>query len=89
MSVPGEKRWEMAGTFFGLIACLAITLQIIRLLRTGNAVSLSLSNLLLFVGNYGFWAGYGFRFKRFAVWSTNCLACLLQMILLVLYFVLI
>ncbi len=82
-----EKRWEMVGTLFGLVACTAIALQIVRLLRVGNAISLSLENLILFLANFGFWAGYGFRFKRFAIWSTNCLACLLQIILLVLYFI--
>jgi hypothetical protein len=88
MSESTGKKWEIAGTLIGLTACVAIGLQIIRLSQTGNAVSLSVLNLFLFVGIYGFWAGYGFRFKRFAVWSTNSLACLLQIVLLVLYFVL-
>lgn len=78
-----EKYFEMAGTVFGLIACFSIAAQVYKEFFTSTPSTISLVYSTGFLIIFLFWALYGIRFKRPALWLTNGLAVLIQSLLLV------
>ncbi|MBM3303576.1 MAG: hypothetical protein FJY76_00625 [Candidatus Aenigmarchaeota archaeon] len=81
-----DRLWEAAGTIVGFAACTAIAVQIVHLFAVRTSVSLSLPYTAMYVVVFLFWVFYGLRFKRIAVWLTNIVGLMLQMILLIGYF---
>ena len=77
----GDAHWERAGLAMGLLACLSIGSQLIHELSSRTASSLSWPFLLGFAFVYGFWFLYGLRFHRVAIWLSNGVAVILQLLL--------
>ncbi len=78
-----ETIWEVAGTLAGLSCCVFIVLQIISEWRATQPSSLSMGYLGGFLGVFAFWTLYGLRFKRTAIWLTNGIAVVLQVLLII------
>ena len=74
-------HWERAGLAMGLLACLSIGSQLVHELSSRAASSLSWPFLLGFALVYGFWFLYGLRFGRVAIWLSNGVAVILQLLL--------
>lgn len=75
--------WECAGMVAGLVACLSIGQQALQEWRSTTPSTLSLGYTLGFLAIFTFWALYGFRFKRTALWATNTPAVILQIALII------
>jgi hypothetical protein len=78
-----EKYFEMAGTVFGLVACISIATQVYAEYSTDTPSTLSILYASGFLVIFLFWAVYGFRFKRPALWLTNGIAVLVQTLLII------
>ncbi len=78
-----EKYFEMAGTAFGLIACLSIAAQVYKEFTTDTPSTVSFFYASGFLLIFVFWSIYGLRFKRPALWLTNGIAVVMQILLLV------
>lgn len=78
-----ERHFETAGTVFGLIACLSIATQVYAEFETHAPSTVSRAYAFGFLFIFAFWTLYGARFKRPALWLTNGIAALMQMLLLV------
>ncbi|MBN2007771.1 hypothetical protein JW960_00330 [candidate division KSB1 bacterium] len=78
-----DKIWEGIGTVIGFSASIFIAVQIITELKTAGPSTLSTYFVSGFFVIYFFWFLYGVRYQRFAIWFTNALAALLQLILLI------
>ena len=76
-----DAHWERAGLAMGLLACLSIGSQLVHELSSRSASSLSWPFLLGFALVYGFWFLYGLRFRRVAIWLSNGVAVILQLLL--------
>ena len=79
----GDAHWERAGLAMGLLACASIASQLAHELVTRAPSSLSWGFLLGFASVYGFWFLYGLRFRRVAIWLSNLVATVLQVLLIV------
>jgi len=77
----GDAHWERVGLAMGLLACASIATQLVHELSSQAPSSLSLAFLLGFVLVYTFWFLYGLRFRRVAIWLSNGVAALLQLLL--------
>jgi uncharacterized protein with PQ loop repeat len=77
----GEAHWERIGLAMGLLACASIAFQLVHELSSRAPSSLSWPFLLGFAGVYGFWFLYGLRFRRVAIWLSNGIAVVLQLLL--------
>ena len=77
-----DRYFEVAGTVVGLSASAFIGLQVVAELRNPDPSTLSPGYVAGFLLIFLFWAVYGFRFNRMALWLTNVIAVLLQAILL-------
>ena len=77
----GEAHWERAGVGMGLLACASIAFQLAHELLSRAPSSLSWPFLLGFAFVYGFWFLYGLRFRRVAIWLSNGIAVVLQLVL--------
>jgi hypothetical protein len=78
-----DRYFEMAGTVVGLSASAFIALQVMAELRNPDPSTLSPAYVAGFLLIFSFWALYGFRFSRMALWLTNVIAVVLQAALLV------
>ena len=78
-----EKYFEMAGTFFGLVACFSIASQVYAEFTTDTPSTLSITYTVGFLVIFIFWSIYGLRFKRPALWVTNSIAVAIQILLLI------
>ena len=78
-----ENLWELIGMLIGFSVSLILLAQIISEIR--NPEPSSLSNIYLFgmIAVMGFWTAYGIKKRCLAVWTTNLLAGIFQVILLV------
>ena len=65
----------------GLLACGSIASQLVHELSSRTPSSLSRPFLLGFALVYAFWLLYGLRFRRVAIWLSNGVAVLLQLLL--------
>ena len=74
--------FESAGIFFGLFASATIILQIHAETQTDAPTTLSPIFLFGWLFIFCFWGLYGIRFKRIAMWLTNAIALVAQMVLL-------
>ncbi|MDM8557368.1 hypothetical protein [Candidatus Parabeggiatoa sp. HSG14] len=79
--IPANK-WETAGTGFGMIACIAISVQLYHEWITPTASTLSWFHLIGFIIVFLFWFLYGIRFNHIGVWFPNAVAFFLQFSLL-------
>lgn len=82
LSKVSDQVFETAGTIVGCSAFIFILLQIFTELRNKDASTLSPLYVLGFLFIYIFWALYGVRFRRLALWLTNGIAAVLQLLLL-------
>jgi len=77
-----EKYFEVAGTVFGLLACLSIVTQVYKEFSTNTPSTVSIAYSIGFLLVFIFWSIYGIRFKRPALWVTNGIAVLMQILLI-------
>jgi uncharacterized protein with PQ loop repeat len=77
----GAAQWERAGVAMGLLACASIVTQLVHELSSAGPSSLSWPFLLGFAIVYAFWCLYGLRFRRPAIWLSNGIASVLQLLL--------
>ena len=75
-----DAHWERVGLVVGLLACVSIASQLIHELSPAPS-SLSRPFLLGFALVYAFWFLYGLRFRRVAIWLSNGVAVVLQLLL--------
>ena len=78
-----ENVFEAMGTVVGLLASLSIAAQIYAEVLSQAPSTLSTLYASGFLLIFMFWTMYGLRFKRPALWITNGLATLMQIVLLV------
>jgi uncharacterized protein with PQ loop repeat len=79
----GDAHWERVGLAMGLLACASIASQLVHELSSRTPSSLSWPFLLGFALVYAFWLLYGLRFRRMAIWLSNGVAVVLQLLLIV------
>jgi uncharacterized protein with PQ loop repeat len=79
----GDAHWERVGLAMGLLACASIASQLVHELSSKGPSSLSWPFLLGFALVYAFWFLYGLRFRRVAIWLSNGIAVVLQILLTV------
>jgi uncharacterized protein with PQ loop repeat len=77
----GDAQWERVGLAMGLLACASIASQLVHELSSRTPSSLSWPFLLGFALVYAFWLLYGLRFRRVAIWLSNGVAVVLQLLL--------
>jgi uncharacterized protein with PQ loop repeat len=77
-----DNVFEVAGTIVGLSASMFIAIQIHSELSNDKPSTLSICYVCGFMVIFLFWTIYGVRFKRIAIWLTNGIATLLQVVLL-------
>ena len=78
-----DRYFEVAGTVFGLFACLSIASQVWAEWSTDKPSTLSPVFTIGFLVVFGFWTVYGVRFRRAAMWITNGVAMFTQALLLI------
>jgi uncharacterized protein with PQ loop repeat len=78
-----DKYFEMAGTFFGLLASVSIASQIYAEYSSDATSTISPLYAAGFLIIFVFWTFYGIRFKRPALWITNGIAVITQALLLI------
>ena len=76
-----DPHWERVGLAMGLLACASIASQLVHELSSRAQSSLSWPFLLGFALVYAFWLLYGLRFRRVAIWLSNGVAVVLQLLL--------
>ena len=76
-----DAHWERVGLAMGLLACASIASQLVHELSSRAPSSLSWPFLLGFALVYAFWLLYGLRFRRVAIWLSNGVAVVLQLLL--------
>jgi len=76
-----DAHWERAGLAMGSLACASIASQLFHELSSRTPSSLSWPFLLGFASVYGFWFLYGLRFRLLAIWLSNGVAMVLQLLL--------
>ena len=76
-----DAHWERVGIAMGLLACASIAYQVMHEHSSRTPSSLSWPFLLGFAFVYSFWFLYGLRFRRVAIWLTNGIAVILQLLL--------
>jgi uncharacterized protein with PQ loop repeat len=76
-----DAHWERVGLAMGLLACASIASQLVHELSSRTPSSLSWPFLLGFALVYAFWLLYGLRFRRVAIWLSNGVAAVLQLLL--------
>lgn len=75
--------FETIGVFAGLTACLVVAVQVRKEYLSKMPSSLSMAFLIGWVFIYAFWGLYGIRFEAVALWLTNGIAVMLQLLLCV------
>jgi uncharacterized protein with PQ loop repeat len=76
-----DAHWERVGLAMGLLACASIASQLVHELSSRAPSSLSWPFLFGFALVYAFWFLYGLRFRRVAIWLSNGIAAVLQVLL--------
>ena len=76
-----ESIFEIIGSLTGFASCFVITIQIRKEYRSQTLSSLSSSYTIGWGIIYFFWGLYGIRFNAIAIWLTNGIAVVLQLIL--------
>lgn len=75
--------FETIGTVAGLAACTVLLIQIIKEYKSNEKSSLSMPFIVGWIFIYLFWEIYGLRFNAIAMYVTNAIAIVLQVLLLV------
>ncbi|MBT3294995.1 MAG: hypothetical protein HN919_21625 [Verrucomicrobia bacterium] len=78
-----DNYFEIAGTGFGLLASVSIAAQVHAEFTTHVPSTVSSAYAFGFFFIFAYWTVYGLRFKRPALWLTNGIASLMQILLLV------
>jgi uncharacterized protein with PQ loop repeat len=76
-----DAHWERVGLAMGFLACASIASQLVDELSSRTPSSLSWPFLLGFALVWTFWFLYGLRFRRVAIWLSNGVAVVLQLLL--------
>lgn len=79
-SIPASL-FELIGVIAGLTGCLVVLIQLIKEYKSNDPSSLSTIFLMGWLFIYAFWGLYGVRFETIALWLTNAIAFVLQIIL--------
>lgn len=77
------NRWEIFGMVVGFSMSGLILIQIISDITNSAPSTMAYEYLVGYTLVTAYWTAYGFKFKRKAIWTTNLMACLFQMILLI------
>ncbi|QKX06707.1 hypothetical protein HN014_17890 [Aquimarina sp. TRL1] len=75
------SAFEVMGLIVGFSVSIITAIQISKEYKSKEKSSLSAGYVIGWVFVYGFWALYGVRFKAEALWITNGLALVLQLVL--------
>ena len=78
-----DRYFEVAGTICGLLASLSIAAQVYAEFSTETPSTLSIPYAAGFLFIFMFWALYGLRFRRTALWVTNGVATAMQVLLII------
>jgi MtN3 and saliva related transmembrane protein len=78
-----DKYFEAMGTVVGFLASLSIAAQVYAEYSSETPSTVSKVYVLGFLAIFVFWTFYGLRFKRPALWITNGIAVLAQLLLLI------
>ena len=78
-----ESAFETVGVFAGLAGCFVIGIQVRKEYKTKMPSSLSMGFIVGWIFIYFFWGLYGVRFGTIALWFTNSIAVILQILLFV------
>jgi MtN3 and saliva related transmembrane protein len=78
-----DKYFEAMGTVVGFLASLSIAAQVYAEYSSETPSTVSTVYVLGFLAIFVFWTFYGLRFKRPALWITNGIAVLAQLLLLI------
>ena len=79
-SIPASL-FEMVGVVAGLAGCMTVLVQLIKEAKSSEPSSLSTFFLVGWLFIYAFWGLYGVRFETIALWLTNAIAFVLQILL--------
>lgn len=75
-----ETAWDRCGVLFGVVGCSTIGYQVWHEWRTPGPSTVSPWFIAGFFSVYLFWFLYGLRFRRPAIWVSNALAVVLQLL---------
>lgn len=75
--------FEAIGTVAGLAACTVLLIQIIKEYKSNEKSSLSMPFIVGWIFIYLFWELYGIRFHAVAMYITNSIAIILQILLFI------
>ena len=81
-----ESVFEAMGTIFGLLACSTLLIQLIKEIQSETRSSISNYYLIGWVLIFLFWGLYGVRFRAIALYITNGIALILQVLLCIVIF---
>ena len=79
-SIPASL-FELVGVVAGLAGCMTVLIQLIKEYKSSFPSSLSSFFLIGWLFIYAFWGLYGVRFETIALWFTNAIAFVLQILL--------
>ncbi len=77
------SAFEFLGVFAGGFACVITAIQIYEEYMKTEPSTMGGVYLYGWVLVFGIWVIYGFRFRCLAVWSTNLIAFILQIIMII------
>ena len=81
-SIPASL-FEVIGVIAGLAGCMTVLIQLIKEYKSSTPSSLTTFFLVGWLFIYAFWGLYGVRFETVALWLTNAIAFVLQILLCV------
>ncbi len=79
-SIPASL-FKLVGVVAGLAGCMTVLIQLIKEYESSVPSSLSTFFLIGWLFIYAFWGLYGVRFETIALWFTNAIAFVLQILL--------
>ena len=79
-SIPASL-FELVGVVAGLAGRMTVLIQLIKEYKSSVPSSLSTFFLIGWLFIYAFWGLYGVRFETIALWFTNAIAFVLQILL--------
>lgn len=79
-SIPASL-FELVGVVAGLAGCMTVLIQLIKEYKSSTPSTLSTFFLIGWLFIYSFWGLYGVRFETIALWLTNAIAFVLQILL--------
>ncbi len=81
-----ELYFEVIGIVAGLSVSVLLVIQIFKEYKSDKPSSLSSTFVIGWLFIYSFWGLYGLRFHAIAVWLTNAIALVMQIVLITIVF---